>query len=63
LSAGDVTGQSLPVLFSWFLCFPCFAEDLGKAIYKPIESTALFAVNQGLIPHQELRAQAAKLHR
>jgi hypothetical protein len=28
------------------LMFSCFAEDLGKAIYKPIESTALFAVNQ-----------------
>jgi hypothetical protein len=26
--------------------FSCFAEDLGAAIYKQIESTALFAVNQ-----------------
>jgi len=44
---GDITGQSLPVFFSWFLCSG-FAEDLGEAIYKPIESTALFAVNQAL---------------
>ena len=28
------------------LMFSRFAEDLGEAIYKPIESTALFAVNQ-----------------
>jgi hypothetical protein len=27
----------------------CLAEDVGEAIYKPIESTALFAVNQASI--------------
>ena len=32
------------------LMFSRFAEDLGEAIYKPIESTALFAVNQASTP-------------
>jgi hypothetical protein len=57
---GDITGQCLPVFLSWFLWFPASLRNLGEAIYKSIELSALFAV-LGLA-RARISARAAKLH-
>lgn len=46
--AKDVITFLKPFFLSGSL-FVCLAEDLAEAIYKPIESTALFAVNKASI--------------
>ena len=41
-----LSGQCLLVFFNWFLFFPASLRIWVEAIYKPLESTALFTVNQ-----------------